>query len=157
MQFQLNRDGRVQTLEVNIPPGVKDGSRIRMKGQGQQTNGEPGDLYIITSVTPHPYFRREDLDIYLDVPISLYESILGTKVQVPTLDGPVTITIPPGTSSHAKLRIRGRGIERTGQKGDQIVVTKIVMPKDLSESEKLSIAEMSKQHPIDARADVPWR
>jgi DnaJ-class molecular chaperone len=157
MQFQLNRDGRVQTLEVNIPPGVKDGSRIRMKGQGQQTNGEPGDLYIVTSVTPHPYFRREDLDIHLDVPISLYESILGTKVQVPTLDGPVTITIPPGTSSHAKLRIRGRGIERSGQKGDQIVITKIIMPKDLSESEKLSIAEMAKQHPIDARADVPWK
>jgi curved DNA-binding protein len=101
--------------------------------------------------------RREGLDIYLDVPISLYEAVLGTKVEVPTLDGPVTITIPPGTSSHAKLRIRGRGIERSGQKGDQFVITKIIMPKDLDESEKQSIADMAKKHPIDARADVPWR
>ena len=128
-----------------------------MKGQGQQTNGEPGDLYIVTQVAPHPYFRREDLDIYLDVPISMYEALVGTKVEVPTLDGPVTITIPPNTSSHAKLRIRGRGIERSGQKGDQLVVTKIIVPKDLDESDKKSIAEMAKKHPIDARADVPWR
>jgi curved DNA-binding protein len=157
LPLQINRDGQIETIEVKIPPGVKDGSRVRIRGRGQQTNGEPGDLYIITTVTPHPYFRREDLDIYLDVPISLYEAILGTKVQVPTLDGPVTITIPPGTSSHAKLRIRGRGIERSGQKGDQIVVTKIIMPKDLTDTDRQTIAEMVKKHPIDARADVPWR
>jgi curved DNA-binding protein len=157
MEFQLNHDGKIQTIEVNIPPGVKDGSRIRMKGQGQQTNGEPGDLYIVTQVAPHPYFRREDLDIYLDVPISMYEAALGTKVEVPTLDGPVTVTIPPGTSSHAKLRIKGRGIERGGQKGDQFVMTKIVAPKDLDEGDKQTIAEMAKKHPMDARADVPWR
>src|SRR5213075_1297975 len=154
---QINREAHIETIEIKIPPGVKDGSRVRIKGQGQQTNGEPGDLYIITTVTPHPFFRRDDLDIHLEVPISLYEAILGTKVEVPTLDGPVTITIPPGTSSHAKLRIRGRGIERSGQKGDQFVVTKIIMPKDLGEAEKQSIAEMAKKHPIDARADVPWR
>src|SRR5258706_11688665 len=157
MAFQLDRDGRLQTIEVNIPPGIKDGSRIRMKGQGQQTNGEPGDLYIVTQVAPHPYFRREDLDIYLDVPISMYEALMGTKVEVPTLDGPVTVTIPPGTSSHAKLRIRGRGIERSGQKGDQFVVTKIIVPKDLDDEDRKNIADMSRKHPLDARADVPWR
>src|SRR5258706_12237442 len=157
MAFQLDRDGRLQTIEVNIPPGVRDGSRIRMKGQGQQTNGEPGDLYIVTQVAPHPYFRREDLDIYLDVPISMYEALMGTKVEVPTLDGPVTVTIPPGTSSHAKLRIRGRGIERSGRKGDQFVITKIIVPKDLDEEDRKNIAEMARKHPIDARADVPWR
>jgi len=157
LPLQINRDGQIETIEVKIPPGVKDGSRVRIRGRGQQTNGEPGDLYIITSVTPHPYFRREDLDIYLDVPISMYEAVLGTKVEVPTLDGPVTVTIPPGTSSHAKLRIRGRGIERSGQKGDQFVVTKIIVPKDLDETDKKTIEEMARKHPIDARADVPWR
>jgi DnaJ-class molecular chaperone len=157
LPLQINRDGQIETIEVKIPPGVKDGSRVRIRGRGQQTNGEPGDLYIITSVTPHPYFRREDLDIYLDVPISMYEAVLGTKVEVPTLDGPVTVTIPPGTSSHAKLRIRGRGIERSGQKGDQFVVTKIIVPKDLDETDKKTIEEMARKHPIDARADVPWK
>src|SRR4051812_38611066 len=75
LPLQINRDRRIETIEIKIPPGVKDGSRVRIKGRGQQTNGEPGDLYIITSVTPHAYFRREDLDIYLDVPISMYEAV----------------------------------------------------------------------------------
>jgi len=158
LPLQIDRGGQIQTIEVKIPPGVKDGSRVRIRGQGQQTNGEPGDLYILTHVSPHPFFKREgDLDILLEVPISLYEAILGAKVQVPTLDGPITITIPPNTSSHAKLRIRGRGIERSGQKGDQLIVTKVIIPKDLTEAEKQSIAEMAKKHPVDARADVPWR
>src|SRR5205823_41198 len=98
------------------------GSRIRLKGKGEQAGGEPGDLYIITHVNAHPYFRREGLDIYLDVPISAYEAMLGTKLTVPTLEDSVTLTIPAGTSSSAKLRIKGRGIERAGEKGDQFVV-----------------------------------
>jgi DnaJ-class molecular chaperone len=158
LPLQINRDGQVQTIEVKIPPGVKDGSRVRIKGQGQQTNGEAGDLYIVTQVQPHPWFKREgDLDILLEVPISMYESVLGTKVEVPTLDGPVTLTIPPGTGSHAKLRVRGRGIERGGTRGDQIVVMKVVVPKDLGEEERKTIGEMARNKPLDARADVPWR
>src|SRR5579864_522694 len=112
LPLQITRGpGQVETIEVKIPPGVKDGSRIRIKGRGEQTGGEPGDLFIVAHVLPHPYFRREGLDIYLDVPLSLYEALLGAKVNVPTLDGPVTITVPPGTSSGAKLRIKGRGVE----------------------------------------------
>ena len=124
LPLQINRDGKLETIDVKIPAGVKDGSRVRIKGKGQQSAaGEPGDLFIITHVRPHAYFRREDLDILLDLPISLYEALLGTKVSVPTLDGPVTLTIPPGTSSHAKLRIKGRGVDRGEEKGDQFVVT----------------------------------
>ena len=123
LPLQINRDGQLETIDVKIPAGVKDGSRVRIKRQGPAVaDGEPGDLYIITHVRPHPYFRREDLDILLDLPISLYEALLGTKVSVPTLDGPVTLTIPPGTSSHAKLRIKGRGVFRGEEKGDQLVV-----------------------------------
>ena len=109
---------------------MKDGSRIRIRGRGQQAGGEPGDLFIITQVRPHEYFRREGLDILLDLPLSLYEAMLGTKVQVPTLDGPVTLTVPPGTSSGAKLRIKGRGVERGGEKGDQFVVVEDRRPQD---------------------------
>jgi curved DNA-binding protein len=141
---------------VKIPAGVKDGSRIRIRGRGQQANGEPGDLYIITRVDPHPFYRRDGLDVYLDVPISMYEALLGTKVQVPTLDGPVTLTVPAGTSSGAKLRIKGRGVERGSEKGDQYVQVKVVVPKGLDDDDKATVEKLAKKHPINPRADVTW-
>ena len=129
---------------------ASDGSRVRIKGKGQQSpSGEPGDLFIITHVQPHPYFRREGLDILLDLPISLYEALLGTKVTVPTLDGPVTLTIPPGTSSGAKLRIKGRGVVRGDEKGDQYVVDKIIVPKELDDEDKAAVQKLQSKHPIE--------
>src|SRR5262249_41546956 len=109
-----------------------------------------------TAVHQHPYFRREGLDVLVDVPISVYEALLGTKVEVPTLDGPVTLTIPPGTSSHAKLRIKGRGVERAGEKGDQLCVVKIVVPKNLDDEDKTLVERLANKHPIDARAEMKW-
>jgi DnaJ-class molecular chaperone len=156
LPLQISRDGKLETIEVKIPAGVKDASRIRIKGRGQQANGAAGDLYIIARVTPHPYFRREGLDVYLDLPLSLYEALLGTKLSVPTLDGPVTLTIPPGTSSGAKLRIKDRGIERAKEKGDQYVVTKIIIPKTLDEEDRKTIEALAQKHPLNARADVKW-
>ena len=156
LPLQINRDGRLETIDVKIPAGVKDGSRVRIRGKGQQSNGEPGDLFIITKVTPHPYFRREGLDILLDLPLSLYESLLGTKVEVPTLEGPVTLTIPPGTSSHAKLRIKGRGIHRGGEQGDQFVITKVVNPKTMDDDDRELIRKLQAKHPINPRDDVRW-
>jgi len=153
---QITRDGRLETLEIKIPPGVKDGSRIRIKGRGMQSTGEPGDLYIITKVHPHRFFRREDMDVILDVPISVYEALTGTKIDVPTLDGPVTLTIPPGSSSGAKLRIRGRGIERGGERGDQFVILKIILPREISEADRDVVRSLSEKYPVDARADVEW-
>jgi curved DNA-binding protein len=155
--LQINRDGRLETIDVNIPAGVNEGSKVRLKGKGQQSAmGEPGDLYIITHIRPHPYFRREDLDILLDLPISLYEALNGTKVSVPTLDGPVTLTVPPGTSSHAKLRIKARGVFRGEEKGDQHVVVKVIMPKGLDDEDKELVKRLEAKHPIDARAEVKW-
>ena len=157
LPLQINRDGKLETIEVKIPPGVKDGSRVRIRGRGQQSaTGEAGDVYIVTRVHPHPYFRREGLDILLDLPISAYEAMVGTKVEVPTLDGPVTLTIPPGTGSHAKLRIKGRGIERGDEKGDQLVVTKVVAPKNLDDEAKDLVRRLQAKVPVDARADVHW-
>jgi curved DNA-binding protein len=157
LPLQISRDGSVETIDVKIPAGVKEGSRVRIKGKGEQTGGEPGDLYIIVHVMPHLFFRREGLDIYLDVPLSVYEAILGTKVTVPTLDGSVTVTIPPGTSSGARLRIKGRGIERAEEKGDQFVVIKVVVPRNLDADDKQQVEKLAKKYPIDARADVPWK
>jgi curved DNA-binding protein len=156
LPLQINRDGHIETIEIKIPAGVKDGSRIRIKGRGQQSNGEPGDLFIIAAVQPHPYFRREGLDVHLDLPVSVYEALLGAKVQVPTLDGPVSLTIPPGTGAGAKLRIKGRGIARGEEKGDQYVQVKIAVPKSLDDQDKKAIEELEKKHPLNARADLPW-
>jgi DnaJ-class molecular chaperone len=155
--IRLERGGKVETLDLKIPAGVKNGSRVRVRGKGQiGPNGQSGDLYIITKITDHPYFRREDLDIYLDLPISMYEAILGTRVEVPTLDGPVTLTVPPNTSSGAKLRIRGRGIHRGDDQGDQFVVTKIIVPKEEDRELREQMERFAKRHPINARKDVRW-
>jgi DnaJ-class molecular chaperone len=157
LPLQIRRGGQLESIEVKIPAGVKDGSRIRIKGKGDQgAGGQHGDLYIITTIAPHPYYRRDGLDVLVDVPISMYEALLGTKVEVPTLDGPVTLTIPPGTSSHSKLRIKGRGIERGKEKGDEFVVIKIIVPKDLNDEEKELVTKLQQKHPINARADVKW-
>jgi curved DNA-binding protein len=158
LPLQINRDGKLETIDIRIPAGVKDGSRVRVKGRGQAgaANGDPGDLFIITRVTPHPYFRREDLDVYLDLPISLYEAILGAKIDVPTLDGRRTLTIPPETSSGAKLRIKAHGIQRGEEKGDQIVVTKIIVPKKLDDEDRKSIELLAQKHPLNPRADIGW-
>jgi DnaJ-class molecular chaperone len=154
LPLQINRDGKIETIDIHIPGGVKDGSRVRVKGRGQAGAGEPGDLYILTRVTPHAYFRREGLDIYLDCPISLYEAIFGAKVDVPTLDGKRTLTIPPLTSGGVKLRIKGHGIQRGEEKGDQIVVTKIILPKDLDEEDRKSIKRIAEKHPMNPRANA---
>jgi DnaJ-class molecular chaperone len=157
LPLQINREGRLETIDIKIPPGVKDGSRVRIRGKGHPGLAEPGDLYIITHVTPHAYYRREEQDIYLDLPISLYEALLGAKVEVPTLDGPVTLTIPPGTSGDTRLRIANRGIERSGQRGHQYVVPKIIVPKELTPEDLQAVEQLARKHPINARADVPWR
>jgi DnaJ-class molecular chaperone len=156
LPLQLSGDGKTQTIDIKIPAGVKDGSRVRIRGRGQPSEGEAGDLFIIVSISPHPYFRREGLDVYVDVPVSLYEALLGAKVEVPTLDGKLTLTIPPGTGGGAKLRIKGKGIVRGDEHGDQFAMIKVAMPKPLDEPDKEMIAKLAAKHPMDARKDAPW-
>lgn len=154
---QINRGGHVETIELKIPAGVKDGSRIRVRGKGSQTSGGRfGDLYITARVREHAYFRRDGLDILLDVPVSAYEAMLGTKIDVPTLEGRVTVTVPPCTSSGAKLRIRGRGIQRAEEAGDQLVVIRIITPKELDPASRELVEKLASRHPVNARAGVSW-
>ena len=157
LPLQIRRAGKLETIDVKIPPGVKEGSRVRIRGRGEEgIGGEAGDLYIVTQVRPHPYYRREGVDVYVDLPVSLYEALLGTKVDVPTLDGAVQLTVPPGTSSGSKLRIKGRGIERAGAKGDQFVVVKVVVPRELSEEDRELVRKLAERRPVNARADLAW-
>jgi DnaJ-class molecular chaperone len=153
-------DGSTQeeTIEVKIPPGVKDGSKIRVRGKGVLGSGSPGDLYIIVDVRPHEYFRREGDDIYVSVPISITEAALGAKVDVPTLDGTSTVTVPPGTGSGRKLRLRGKGAHGgQAQPGDLYVVIQIVPPPSLGEREKQLLTELHGLLAHDPRVNCPWR
>ena len=152
----LSRGGKTESIDIKVPAGVKDGQRVRIKGRGSQQGSATGDLILVVTVKPHPYFRREGLDVLLDLPVSMYEAILGAKVDVPTLDGRVTLTVPPGTSGGQKLRIKGQGITKGTQRGDQYVVVKVIVPKDLSDDERKMIEQLRAKHPLQARADVNW-
>ncbi|HVV51571.1 MAG TPA: J domain-containing protein [Polyangia bacterium] len=138
------RTGSGSTVEVNIPPGVENGGRLRLPGQGAPAparNGTPGDLYLDIEVRADPHLRRRGPDIELDLPVTFAEAALGAKIEVPTVEGRVTVTVPPGTSSGARLRLRGRGVKNAdGTRGDQLCRVEIVTPKikpDDAESRKL--------------------
>jgi DnaJ-class molecular chaperone len=120
------------TLELSIPPGTRDGQTLRLKGKGRPAAGEgsPGDALIEISVLPHPYFTRKGDDIYLDLPISLKEAVLGAKIRVPTPSGTVTAAVPKWSSTGRVLRLKGRGVPRSnGSKGDEYITLKLVLPQ----------------------------
>lgn len=146
---------RRETLSVRIPPGVADGGRIRLRGKGSEGlgSGEPGDLYARIRIRPHAFFRREGRDLYLDLPVSVREATLGAKVQVPTLAGRVTLTIPPGTDSGSKLRLRGKGVPSPsgGAPGDLYVVMQIRVPRDLPPEAAKKLEELCEYEPADLR------
>jgi DnaJ-class molecular chaperone len=117
-------------LDVTIPPGIEEGQVLRLKGKGDPgIGGAPaGDAMIEVHIVPHPYFRREGDNILLELPVSLTEAVLGARVAVPTVTGPVTMTIPKGSDTGAQLRLRGKGIHRRGgAEGDQIVTLKVLI------------------------------
>lgn len=154
VKTNISRSTGTESLTVKIPPGVRTGSRVRVAGKGEAgfNGGPPGDLFIETSVRSHPYFRRDDYDIYIDVPISLKEALLGAEIEVPTVDGHSKIKIPPGTQGGQKLRVRGKGvIGPRGERGNQYVTVNIAVPKDLDERSKELIEEFSRLNPHDPR------
>jgi len=119
-------DGR--TLDVTIPPGLKDGQILRLKGQGMPGigKGKPGDALIEVSVAPHALFRREGNDLVLELPVTVKEAVLGAKIEVPTIKGPISVTVPPGSGTGTRLRLKERGIAG----GHQYVDLKIVLPPE---------------------------
>jgi curved DNA-binding protein len=166
LDIHLSRPGswgrtEAEKITVRIPEGVQPGQRVRIRGKGQPSPGAgpSGDLYIVCRVLPHPYFKRLGNDIYVDVPISITEACLGAKVEIPTIDGITTVTIPPGTASGKKLRLKGRGVmdPRTRQRGDQYGVVRIVPPPTLSEREEALLEELQAVSTFDPRGQVEWR
>jgi len=151
------RNGGTGTIDVKIPPGVHTGSRIRLRGQGAPGPGGNGDLYINISVRPHPYFRADGRDVYVEVPISIAEAALGAKVDVPTIDGMSTVTVPPGTAGGQRLRLRGKGGGAGEKRGDHYVVIRIVPDPKMSAKGRELLEEFQRTEKFDPRKDAPWR
>lgn len=144
-----------KALDVNIPVGVNDGQTIRLKGQGVPgvNGGPPGDVLIEIKVAEHRTFRRQGRDIYADLPISLGEAVLGGKVDVPTISGNVSLTIPKGSNTGSTLRLRGKGVPATKNDpaGDQYVTLKVVLPKSSDEDLEKWVQGWSAKHPYNPR------
>lgn len=145
---------RPKTIEVNIPAGVRDGSTVRLAGQGGAgSNGsEPGDLYMRIRLRPHPTFTVKGDDLEVDLPIAPWEAVLGAKVDVPTIDGRVEVTVPSGAKSGQRLRLRGQGLnKRKGGRGDEYARLRIVVPSDVSPEERQAYEELKRVSRFEPR------
>jgi DnaJ-class molecular chaperone len=132
-----------ETVTVRIPPGVDSGGRLRLQGKGAPGigGGPPGDLHVRLQVRPHRVFRREGRDLVVELPITVREAILGGRVEVPTLDGRATLTVPPGTQGGTRLRMRGKGVPspRGGPAGDLLVRVQIRVPREVDDEAKAAL------------------
>jgi molecular chaperone DnaJ len=146
---------RPREVRTRIPPGVKDGQTIRLKGRGSPgRNGGPnGDLLVELTVQPHERFGRRGDDLTVTVPITFAEAALGGDIEVPTLDGPpVTLRIRPGTQSGSRHRVRGKGIVARGRSGDLIVTVEVVVPRDLNDDQRRAIEQLAAATTVDPRS-----
>jgi DnaJ-class molecular chaperone len=152
-EFYLNNE----KIAVSIPPGVDNGSKIRLRqrGQASPTGGPPGDLILIIKVSEHPFYRRNGRNLELSLPVSLAEAVLGAKVDVPTPAGTVTMTIPAGSSSGKRLRLKGQGVrQRDGSAGDLLVSLQIQVPHEIDEESKELIEKFDARNPTSLRSDL---
>jgi curved DNA-binding protein len=144
-----------RTIDVNIPAGVVDGQRIRLRGQGGQGSGggEAGDLYLVVRIAPHPRYRLEGRDLHMLLPLAPWEAALGSSVDIDTPGGPATVNVPAGTSSHRRLRLKGRGLpNKRGKPGDLYAEAQIKVPTSPSAEERELFEQLGKVSTFDPRS-----
>lgn len=160
VEITLRRQsGKTETLSVKIPPGIEEGKKIRLRGKGEAgpRGAPPGDILITIQVAPHPGFQRRGNNLHVKVPVTLAEAALGAKIDIPTPKGTVAVTVPPCTSSGAKLRVKGLGVvPNSGSPGDLYAEVQIILPKDLGPEDREAIAALDKRHPSSPRKDLRW-
>lgn len=152
-EVAIMREGRQERIAVKIPPGVDNGARVRVMGKGGSGAMRAGDLYLDVRVRPDPRFWREGPDVYTELPMTISEAILGAKIEVPTLNGQAKMTIPPGTASGQKFRLRGKGAPILGKKGtgDLYVLVQIVPPATIDEKTRQWAEELARNNPYNPR------
>ncbi|WP_207478283.1 DnaJ C-terminal domain-containing protein [Arenibaculum pallidiluteum] len=145
-----------RSLDVNIPPGTSDQQKLRLKGQGTEGAGGAGDAIIEVHVEPHPFFTRKDLDVHLEIPVSLPEAVLGASIKVPTLDGQVAVKVPRGANTGTLLRLKGKGIRNAkgDLQGDQYVKLKVVLPDPPDADLTKFLESWAKDRSYDVRKKV---
>jgi len=154
-------EGRVrrsETIDVRIPAGVSNGGRVRVPGKGSSgtMGAPPGDLYLRVVVKPHEFFERRGDDLYTKIPVTVSEATLGSKIEVPTIDGRALVRIPPGTNSGKTLRLKEKGVPsaRNGARGDQYVEIQVVVPPPTDERVRNLMKELESVAPADPRKDL---
>lgn len=155
-RITLGGPGGERSIEVNIPAGVIDGQRIRLSGQGSagEGGGPAGDLYLVVRIAPHPRYRLEGRDIYVDLPVTPWEAVLGAKVPVEGLGGEAKVSVPAGSSSGRRLRLKGQGMPNPkGGPGDLFAEVRIMVPKRPSKKEKELFEELARVSDFDPRKD----
>jgi DnaJ-class molecular chaperone len=155
----LDRGGRHETISVKIPPGIADGGKIRLRGQGDPgaNGGPPGDIILTVHVAPHPHFTRSGDRLDMKLPLKLSEAVLGAKVDVPTPYGTIALRIPPRTSSGARLRIKGHGVRHAdGTSGDMYVEVQIVLPETIDSELMEAVRKLENSSQSNPRRDLRW-
>jgi molecular chaperone DnaJ len=146
-------------LNVKVPPGVEEGTRIRYAGEGDagRAGGPKGDLYVVLSIRPHDFFERHGYDLHCVIPVSFPQAALGDEFEIEGLDGPISIRIPEGTQSGRELRIRGRGVPHLNEKGSGDVVVKVVVqiPRKLSRAQRELVAKLGESMAVDNKPAAP--
>jgi curved DNA-binding protein len=156
VKLEVGEGQGARTLEITIPPGVSDGQKLRLKGKGGKgrNGGADGDIYLHLALAPHRIFRADRSDLYFDLLLAPWEAALGAELEVPTLDGPVVLTVPAGTRSGRKLRLRGRGLATgsAGGRGDLYAIAVIDVPPTLGDEERELFARLAKVSNFNPRA-----
>jgi len=151
--------GDGQTLDITIPAGIQDGQILRLRGKGRSGmhGGSSGDAMVEIRIRSHALFERRDRDIHVDLPITLGEAALGAKIDVPTIDGPVSMTVPKGANTGTTLRLKGKGIggPKGGARGNQFVRLNVMLPASLDADLEAFLEHWSQEHPYNPRKDLP--
>jgi len=158
-QVSMQRNGKVDRIDVKIPAGIETNKKIRLRGQGNPGagGGPRGDLMIKIKVAQHPNYSRKGLNLHVSVPITLLEAIEGAKIDIPTPHGTVAITVPPGTSSGKSLRLKGMGIKSKNRPGDLIATLQIAIPEEISAPDMEKLKQLDESwSPESLRSELAW-
>lgn len=148
---------RTEGVTVMVPPGTPDGTRLRIvdKGHAGRHGGRTGDLYVLVHVMAHPLFRREGEDLHLDLPVAVHEAVLGARIEVPSLEGPFRLTLPPGTQGGRQFRVAGRGVPTVdGGRGDLVVHARLVLPEAVDERSRELMREFGRRNSDNVRKNL---